>query len=245
LGELIEYLQAFVLGNAAIIGNVCMLPLYPGLFVMLAGRAAAEQSPAVAECAPQVSSHSGHTVTRVRSMRWLGVFVLAGVLAAMVAIGAIFHLLRSPISRALPVLLPVMYGLVALLGLAMILGRNPFSRMATTSVPILRRPSASAFVYGLGMAPLTLPCTGPLIISAFVLGGVGGTGAFADALGYFLFFGLGFGWPLVVLPLLAGPFQRQITRFLAAHHRSIGIVSGLLLLVIAAIGIWNDLLPPC
>jgi hypothetical protein len=48
----------------------------------------------------------------------------------------------------------------------------------------------------------------------------------------------------VVLPLLAGPFQRQITRFLAAHHRSIGIVSGLLLLVIAAIGIWNDLLPP-
>mgnify|MGYP003422887924 CR=1 FL=1 len=25
------YLEAFLLGNAAILGNVCMLPLYPGL----------------------------------------------------------------------------------------------------------------------------------------------------------------------------------------------------------------------
>ncbi len=239
-----EYLQAFVLGNAAIIGNVCMLPLYPGLFVMLAGRAAAEGGGAEGGGARGVrGSAAGGTVTRTRSMRWLGVFVLAGVLAAMITIGAAFYLLRSPVSKALPVLLPVMYVLVAVLGVAMIAGKNPFARMATTSAPILRRPSASAFVYGVLMAPLTLPCTGPLIISAFVLGGVAGTGAFANALGYFLAFGLGFGWPLVVLPLLARPFQRQITRFLGVHHRAIGIGSGVLLLIIAAVGVWNDFRP--
>ncbi len=235
-----EYLQAFVLGNAAIVGNVCMLPLYPGLFVMLAGRATAEQA------APSVGPEGAgreSTITRPRSVRWLGVFVLAGVLAAMIAIGAVLHLLRSPVARVLPVLLPTMYVLVAVLGILMIAGRNPFARMATTSIPVLRRPAASAFVYGTLMAPLTLPCTGPLIISAFVLGSVGGSGAFADSLGYFLFFGLGFGWPLVVLPLLAGPFQRQITRFLGAHHRTIGIFSGLLLLALAAIGVWNDYHP--
>jgi len=33
-----EFLEAFSLGNAAILGNVCMLPLYPGLFVLLADR---------------------------------------------------------------------------------------------------------------------------------------------------------------------------------------------------------------
>src|SRR6185312_5754191 len=99
------------------------------------------------------------------------------------------------------------------------------------------------FVYGALMAPLTLPCTGPLIVSAFVLGGVAGSGAFVDALGYFLFFGLGFGWPLVVLPFLAAPFQRQITRFLTRHHRAMGVVSGLLLLGIAGIGIWSDFGP--
>jgi len=90
---------------------------------------------------------------------------------------------------------------------------------------------------------LTLPCTGPLIISAFVLGSVAGSSAFVSSLAYSLFFGLGFGWPLVVLPLLAGPFQRQITRFLSTHHRIIGIASRILLLAIAAIGVWNDYHP--
>ncbi len=236
-----EYLQAFLLGNAAIVGNVCLLPLYPGLFVMLAGRATAEQA-APRSIEPDTAGRA-LTITRPRSVRWLGMFVLAGVLAAMIAIGAVLHLLRSPVARVLPVLLPAMYVLVALLGVLMIAGRNPFARMATTSIPVLRRPAASAFVYGTLMAPLTLPCTGPLIISAFVLGSVGGSGAFADSLAYCLFFGLGFGWPLVVLPLLAEPFQRQTTRFLGAHHRLIGILSGLLLLAIAAIGVWNDYQP--
>lgn len=236
-----EYLQAFLLGNAAIVGNVCMLPLYPGLFVMLAGRAAAEPTGPVT--AGGSGSGGAPTIVRVRSVRWLGVFVLAGVLVAMVAVGAVLHLLRSPVARILPVLLPTMYVLVAVLGILMIAGKNPFARMTTTSIPVLRRPAASAFVYGSLMAPLTLPCTGPLIISAFVLGSVGGSSAFVSSLTYFLFFGLGFGWPLVVLPLLAGPFQRQITRFLSAHHRIIGIASGILLLAIAAIGVYNDYHP--
>ena len=32
-----EYLGAFLLGNAAILSNACMLPLYPGLIAFLAG----------------------------------------------------------------------------------------------------------------------------------------------------------------------------------------------------------------
>jgi cytochrome c biogenesis protein CcdA len=31
------YLGAFLLGNAAILSNVCVLPLYPGLIAFLAG----------------------------------------------------------------------------------------------------------------------------------------------------------------------------------------------------------------
>ena len=98
-------------------------------------------------------------------------------------------------------------------------------------------------MYGLAMGPLTLPCTGPLIISAFVLGGVRGNAALLDGLVYFLFFGLGFGWPLVVLPLLAAPAQLSMTRFLTRHHRAITIVSGVLLLAVAFIGWWVDIRP--
>lgn len=211
-----EYLQAFGLGNAAIIGNVCMLPLYPGLFVMLASRAEQGTSP--------------------RSLRWMGVLVLAGVLTVMVALGGILHLLSTTFADVLPYVLPVAYGFVALLGVAMLLDRNPFARLSTTSSPVLRNPAASAFLYGMALGPMTLPCTGPLVISAFVLGGVRGAGAFGDAIAYFAFFGLGFGWPLVALPFLAAPAQRRITGWLTTHHRAVGIVSGVLLIGVAVFG---------
>jgi len=218
-----QYVEAFLLGNAAILGNVCMLPLYPGLFAMMAGRAGA----------------AGPT----RGQRWLGAVVLAGVLVAMIGLGLVFRMLRTSFADVLPVALPVLSGLVFLLGVAMLLDRNPFARLTTTEVPILRNPFATAFVYGLLLGPLTLPCTGPLIISAFVLGGVSGTAALLDGLAYFLAFGLGFGWPLVLLPLLAAPVQQRFTRFLTRHHRAIGVASGLLLIVVAAVGLTVDILP--
>lgn len=216
-----EYLEAFLLGNAAILGNVCLLPLYPGLFVLLADRV-----------------ESGATA---RSIRWMGVLVLAGVLSAMVAFGAVLHLLSRSFADVLGVVLPVLYGLVAVLGVLMLLDRNPLVKMRTAQVPILSGPASSAYVYGLAMGPLTLPCTGPLIISAFVVGGVAGSGELVDGLVYFLFFGLGFGWPLALLPLLAAPAQQKMTRFLTRHHRAITILSGLLLLGVAAAGYWFDI----
>lgn len=218
-----QYLEAFALGNAAILGNVCMLPLYPGLFVLLADRVESGASP--------------------RSLRWLGVLVLAGVLVAMVGLGGLLHLLSRSFSDVLGVMLPVLYGLVAVLGVLMLLDRNPLARMRTTQVPVLSSPAGSAFLYGLAMGPLTLPCTGPLIISAFVVGGVAGTGELVDGLVYFLFFGLGFGWPLVLLPLLAAPTQQRMTRFLTRNHRAITILSGVLLLGVAAAGWWFDIRP--
>ncbi|MBK8835402.1 MAG: hypothetical protein IPO29_11315 [Anaerolineae bacterium] len=62
-------LEAFVLGNSAILTNVCMLPLYPGLIAFLAGTNASGKS---------------------RPSVWLGVLVLAGVLTTMLLIGAVF-----------------------------------------------------------------------------------------------------------------------------------------------------------
>lgn len=220
-----EYLEAFSLGNAAILGNVCMLPLYPGLFALVAARAEADAG------------------RPSRSFRWLGVIVLAGVLVSMVALGAVLHQLNRAFADVLTIILPVAYGLVALLGIAMLLDRNPLARLGSSGVPVLRNPLATTFVYGLLLGPLTLPCTGPLIASAFVLGSVGGSGELLDGLTYFVFFGLGFGWPLVAIPLLAAPAQRQFTGLLTRHHRAIQIGSGTLLIGVAAFGLWVDLLP--
>jgi cytochrome c-type biogenesis protein len=217
-----EYLQAFVLGNAAILGNVCMLPLYPGLMAMLASRAAD---------------------SKAKGIRFMGAIVLAGIISVMVAIGALLHSVRTSAADVLPYALPVLYGLVLVLGVAMLFGRNPFARMSSAQAPILKSPNGTAFVYGMMLGPMTLPCTGPLIISAFVIGGASGTGALLDSVAYFIAFGLGFGWPLVLLPMIAAPLQRRMTRFLTSNHKAISIVSGVLLIAVASIGIFNDVVP--
>ena len=49
----------------------------------------------------------------------------------------------------------------------------------------------------------------------------------------FLLFGLGFGIPLLVLSLLSGALQRQLTVFFARHSRIINIIGGLLLIGVA------------
>ncbi|MDQ3226564.1 MAG: hypothetical protein M3Q50_08045, partial [Chloroflexota bacterium] len=127
-------------------------------------------------------------------------------------------------------------------GIAMVIGKNPFARLAAAPTPVLANPYAASFLYGGFLAPMTLPCTGPIILSAFVLG-VGSTAALGESLLYFLVFGLGFGWPLVVLPLVAMPLQRGITRWLAGSAQALGRVAGALLIAIAVFGIWVDVLP--
>ncbi|MBA2597722.1 MAG: hypothetical protein H0V00_13950 [Chloroflexia bacterium] len=217
-----EYLGAFLLGNAAILGNVCMLPLYPGLIAFLAGNV-----------------ENGRVR---RGGLLLGVSVLAGVLVTMVALGLIMFVLGQSFSRILPWVLPLTYGIVFALGIAMVIGKNPFARLAAAPTPVLANPYAASFLYGGFLAPMTLPCTGPIILSAFVLG-VGSTAALGESLLYFFVFGLGFGWPLVVLPLVAMPLQRGITRWLAGSAQALGRVAGALLIAIAVFGIWVDVLP--
>jgi cytochrome c-type biogenesis protein len=58
----------------------------------------------------------------------------------------------------------------------------------------------------------------------------------ASSLLYFLAFGLGFGWPLVLLPLLAQPFQRQFTQWTVRYDRVLTAVSGVLLVAIGVLG---------
>lgn len=212
-------LEAFLLGNAAILGNVCMLPLYPGLLAFLAGTAQGQAKP--------------------KATAWLGALVLAGVLFMMTALGFALYLLNQAFSNILPVLLPIIYMCVIGLGLAMALGFNPFGRLAMAQTPALRNRPLAAFVYGMLLAPMTLPCTGPLIISAFVLG-AGNVATLANSLLYFLSFGMGFGWPLIVIALMAAPFQRRFSGWFAARHSLIERLSGVLLIAIGLFGIWTD-----
>jgi cytochrome c-type biogenesis protein len=217
-----QLIEAFVLGNSAILTNVCILPLYPGLIAYLAGNVQNERSKA--------------------ATKWLGLLVLGGVLSLMLLIGLILHLLQQSFGNTLTILLPIIYGIVILLGLLMLTGRNPFNRLSMAQTPMLSNPYAGAYVYGLMLGPMTLPCAGPFIVAAFVVG-AGSVANLAGSLSYVLAFGVGFGWPLVLLPFIAMPFQRRFTRWLGQNYKLLTRVSGVLLLAIGIFGLWVDVIP--
>jgi cytochrome c biogenesis protein CcdA len=120
-----EYLQAFVLGNAAILTNVCILPLYPGLIAFLAGNAQNERAQKAAQ--------------------WMGFLVLLGVLTLMLLVGLALLVLQRSFDALLPILLPVIYGIVIVMGILMLSGRNPFNRLSSSQVPVLRNPFTAAY----------------------------------------------------------------------------------------------------
>lgn len=216
-----QLILAFTLGNAAILTNACMLPLYPGLLAFLAGNA---------------NNQRARQATAI-----LGMLVLAGIMTTMIVIGFVLSLLSASFGGLLTYLLPIIYALVIGLGLAMLFGKNPFATLQTAQSPTFSNPYLTAFVYGLFFGPMTLPCTGPIIVSAFTLGS--GGASVASGLAFFVFFGLGFGWPLVVLPVLTMPFQRTIVGWLSRNHDMLTAASGVLLIAVGIFGILTELVP--
>jgi cytochrome c-type biogenesis protein len=230
-------LQAFILGNGAILTNVCLLPLYPGLLAFLAAQRAGELGDDATDAATRAAA-----LRRRRIAGSLGLFVLAGVLTLMLALGALLAVTRTAVAALLPWLLPATFLLVGALGVALLLGRNPFARLATGRALGLRDPRAAAYGYGLMLAPMTLPCTGPVVVAAFVLG-AGDPRAFGAEMAYVMAFGLGFGWPLAALPWLAQARQQRVTGWLARRHALLERLSGALLVGIAAWGLLTEVGP--
>lgn len=191
----------------------CVFPLYPGYLAYLSG---------------------GHEKLHESKGRFLlGFLVLGGVLSMMLVIGLLIALLAIPIGNALTVVIPLANGLIFLLGMLLLLNINPFKALPMIRIPVLQNPYWNAFVYGLLYGPIALPCAGPLVVSVFALSL--SAGELLSRLSTFLWFGLGFGLPLMVLSFLAGAKQRWITRQFARYGNWVNRIGGLILIAIAVV----------
>ena len=186
----------------------CILPLYPGFLAYLSGQ-------------DEMGRHK----------YLLGLFVIAGVLTMMLALGGIIALLAIPVGRVLVYLLPLADLVIFLLGILLLLNRNPFKTLPQIQIPVLRHPFMNAYVYGLLYGPIALPCSGPMVVSIFALSFTAGE-AFSQ-LWAFLWFGLGLGVPLLILSFLSAGLQRQLTTLFARHSRIVNFIGGLLLVGVA------------
>ena len=195
----------------------CVFPLYPGYLAYL-------------------SASGEKSGDKKRQQYFLGFFVLLGVLVMMLAIGAVIALLSISISRALAFVVPLADAILIVLGILLILDRNPFKRLPQIKIPVVSHPFANAFLYGLLYGPIALPCSGPLVVSIFAISLQ--SSAFISRLATFLWFGLGFGLPLFVLSFMGGALQKPITRFFAQYSRWVNLFSGILILGLGVYDLW-------
>lgn len=196
----------------------CIIPLYPGFLAYLSG----------------VQEATGGR----RGRYFLGVFVLAGVLTMMLALGLFIALISVSVGQALAVAIPLADLLIIALGIMLLFNYNPFKRLPQVQVPLLSNPYANAFVYGLLYGPIALPCSGPLVVGIFTLSLTAGEAV--SKLGVFLWFGLGFGLPLLALSFLSGATQHWLTRQFAQRARLINVVGGTLLVGIGIYDLWSN-----
>lgn len=199
---------ALGVGSAA---SPCLLPLYPGFLAYLAG--------------------NRETTAGGRAAAFLGLAVVAGVLTAVIAAGLIVSALALPLSGILAFVVPATTVILVLLGIVMLAGRNPFARLASFRIPVVRHPAGQAYVYGLLMGPVAIPCAGPFFVALLAISvGLADTGA---RIGSFLVFGLGFGLPLIILAVIGASHGQVVARAMARRHGVVLRVSGALLILAA------------
>jgi cytochrome c-type biogenesis protein len=210
---LASILTSFSIGLLAS-ASPCVLPLYPGFLAYLSGGQAEYQGQ--------------------KSRYFSGLFVLLGVLSMMLILGALIAWLSVSIGSALAWAIPIATLGLIFLGVLLIFNLNPFKSLPQINSPVFKHPLLNAYLYGMLYGPLTLPCSGPLVVGIFAYSFT--TPEVVDKLVVFLCFGLGFGLPLLIISLLTGAAQRELTRFFARHSRLVNLVGGLLLV---SVGIFN------
>ena len=213
---------SFLAGVYAPVGSPCVLVLYPGYLAFLAG--AGENDPARA---PAFIS---------------GLVVAAGVIVSLLLGGMLFSVaLQASGAAARLIFGPVASALLLAFALALILDIPLPARAGTLPVTPGRRPFVSAFLLGLFLGILILPCNAAVILVLLTLAASAATAA--AAAGCFLAFGTGMVLPLIVLAAVPRSISRRATGFLARHRPGVQRAAGLAMLAIAVWYLAGYLLP--
>lgn len=218
-----DLLVALTAGIGATI-TPCVLPLYPGFLAYIT--------------APASMATDGSTATvamRRPPPAVAAVLVWLGVVVGMVIIGAVLALLSVSLGSVLRILLPIIDLVLVALGVLLILGRNPFTRLPQPSSAVPGAgPWTGSFLYGLMFAPIALPCSGPFLIGIFIASLT--IGDAARQLLFFAVFGVGFGLPLLALGLVGQVRARSLARAAMRWERPLQLVLGTALV---AVGLWD------
>lgn len=204
------WIISFLAGLYTPLGAMCVLPLYPGYLAFLAGRAKAGRNSTLS----------------------LGLAVTIGVCLSMFSFGLVFvAILKMSTGDALEILGPAIYGLLAIMSIAMIAGFDISRFFPMVSTPVGKTPYITAALFGAFFGLVALPCNPGSIILLFAISTT--TVDFISNFINFALFGIGMASPLLLLSALSMEKSRTCIRFFTTHHLLINRIAGVLMLMVA------------
>lgn len=202
---------SFLAGIYTPLGAVCVIPLYPGYLAYLVSQAENGQQ---------------------RRPLILGFLVTAGVIGSMLLFGLLTIIVfNQSISAAIAITTPIVYTLLALLGISMILGLDPGRLFPGIRTPTVESAAGSALLYGGFFGLVALPCNPAGLIMIFSLQATIPEAALSII--HFIVFGFGMALPLLILSVLS---EKKVSRILAILIRYQSVIkrgAGIVILAIA------------
>ncbi len=205
--------EAFVLGLLTPLGAVCVLPLYPGFLVYLSNQLGGEEA--------------GRKTILI-----VGLIITSGVVLFMVSLGLVFTtILQVSLTNVIGIASPIAFGILMVISLLLIFNVDVGRFLPKAHVGIKRNPWVSALLYGFFFGAIVVPCN-PLFIAALFTRTIS-TVSFLENILRFLFFGVGVGFPLLVIAAVSTAAADAVIGFLTKRKRVINTVAGLIMLGIS------------
>ncbi len=215
--------EAFLLGLATPLGAICILPIYPGFLVYLS------------------SQLSGKEVGR-KTIFLFGVIITSGVILFMFLMGLVFTtIFEVSLTSVVEIVSPIAFGILFIISLILIttailslvsnINIDILKFLPKRRVPLVKNPWATAFLYGFFFGAIVVPCNPGFI--AILFARAVSTVDFVQNISRFLFFGVGVGFPLLVLAGVSSVATDAIIKFLTKYGKWINLSAGLIMLGIS------------
>ncbi len=215
--------EAFLLGLATPLGAVCVLPIYPGFLVYLSAQLSGER-------------------TGRKTIFLFGLIITTGVILFMFLMGLVFTtLLEISLTSVVQIVSPIAFGILLVISLILIaagirslitgVSIDIWRFLPKVRAPMARNPWLSAFLYGFFFGAIVVPCNPGFI--AILFARAVSTVDFVQNIFRFLFFGVGVGFPLLVLAGVSSAATDTIMNFITKHGKWLNLIAGLIMLGIS------------
>jgi cytochrome c-type biogenesis protein len=201
---------SYVLGLLTPLTALCVMPLYPAFLARIARLAKRDRDDRAV-------------------LAWAGLVVTLGVISFMGLVGLVFTtLLQESLQRAIGVVSPVAFAILAVIGVLMMAGVEIRRKVR---LPEPKSPLLASYLYGFFFGAIVIPCN-PAFIAAFLAR----TALITDpaaSIANFLAFGMGIGTPLIAFSLVSRAASRRLVNALVRYERAVTFTAGAVMTAVA------------